>query len=441
MKKKIIKNQKGVAIILTLLSLLLLSIIGFGLISVGTSQSRAVRNIQDSNNAYYMARTGVARAMAELETNYTWMTGKDDYYELNMGENGKYTVDVWAPAGNMDPLATSRIWKIVSTGEYNGSVRTLEAWAKYESFALFCYFTDSEKIGSTTIWFTDSDYLDGRVHTNGYFSIYQTPYFTNKVTSYNRYDSKYDRPNRRYKQSGYQYDPQKFYRYYNNYDNDIPTGGDDFSFAGGEPEIELPYDTSLIEANANKKYNGDVYIWFLDSGKAKVRYYNSGWREEYISTQNLILHASDDIFIKGGKVRGSVTLGCGDDIFIEDSFEYVDKNVDVMGLVADDDIVITTDKYTVDDLTLHAIMMALNGSFYVKDYNKGNPRGLLSIYGGLIQYERGPVGTFRSGYGTVTGYDKDYRYDPKLLLTPPPNFPNTGNLELLSLKDSGAFYE
>jgi len=52
------------------------------------------------------------------------------------------------------------------------------------------------------------------------------------------------------------------------------------------------------------------------------------------------------------------------------------------------------------------------------------------VYGGIIQKKRGAVGTFNSGSGAiVTGYEKNYSYDPRLMDNPPPAFPTTGQVE------------
>ncbi len=82
-------------------------------------------------------------------------------------------------------------------------------------------------------------------------------------------------------------------------------------------------------------------------------------------------------------------------------------------------------------------MMALKGSFYVDKYSQGSPRGVLHLYGGIIQRVRGAVGT-GSASTIATGYAKDYIYDEKLVFRPPLNFPNTPNVYIVSLKDQGA---
>ncbi|MCX6376859.1 MAG: hypothetical protein NTU88_12650 [Armatimonadetes bacterium] len=73
------------------------------------------------------------------------------------------------------------------------------------------------------------------------------------------------------------------------------------------------------------------------------------------------------------------------------------------------------------------------GSFYVTNYDTKQPTGTLTVLGGIIQKNRGPVGTFNSSTGQMTtGYAKNYSYDPRLASDPPPFYPTTGTYERLS---------
>ena len=74
-----------------------------------------------------------------------------------------------------------------------------------------------------------------------------------------------------------------------------------------------------------------------------------------------------------------------------------------------------------------------DGSFYVNNYDSKTPTGNLNVLGGIIQKQRGPVGTFNSSTGqSVSGYSKHYHYDPRMADNPPPFFPTTGNYDRLS---------
>ena len=84
------------------------------------------------------------------------------------------------------------------------------------------------------------------------------------------------------------------------------------------------------------------------------------------------------------------------------------------------------------DFYLHGVLMALNTSFRVENYNGGpsnalscqgstDGRGCLYLTGGIIQQSRGPV-----GLSSGQGYVKRYSYDRCAAINPPPYFPTTG---------------
>jgi hypothetical protein len=93
------------------------------------------------------------------------------------------------------------------------------------------------------------------------------------------------------------------------------------------------------------------------------------------------------------------------------------------------------------NLTLHGVMLAggrntTGGSFSATNYDSRSP-GALTLVGGVIQKYRGPVGTF-SGSTSVSGYLKNYIYDPRMAVMPPPFFPTTGTYERLSFMRTDA---
>lgn len=118
-----------------------------------------------------------------------------------------------------------------------------------------------------------------------------------------------------------------------------------------------------------------------------------------------------------------------------DSDDYVNLAAGTFGLVAKDIII---DSTAPRNLEINAVCMAggqntTSGSFYVENYDSKTPTGTLTVLGGIIQKARGPVGTFNSSTGqTSTGYAKNYSYDPRLVVNPPPFYPTTGQYERLS---------
>jgi hypothetical protein len=165
-----------------------------------------------------------------------------------------------------------------------------------------------------------------------------------------------------------------------------------------------------------------------------------------------------------GVLRGRVTMyAANGDLVVLDDMRYADDPglgvcADILGLITDNDVVVadnsintpqqvavtttsghrtTTTYYWVDlddtpDLYVHSVLMALNTSFRVQDYDSGptsalncqgssDGRGCLYLTGGIIQQSRGPV-----GLSSGQGYVKRYSYDRCAALNPPPYFPTTG---------------
>ncbi len=88
-------------------------------------------------------------------------------------------------------------------------------------------------------------------------------------------------------------------------------------------------------------------------------------------------------------------------------------------------------------LEIDASLLGLQNSFIVNNYDSGNPEGTLTVYGSIQQDARGAVGTF-SGSSIVSGYRKEYLWDPRLPLCPPPYYltPGTPSWSLVSSSES-----
>lgn len=166
-----------------------------------------------------------------------------------------------------------------------------------------------------------------------------------------------------------------------------------------------------------------------------------------------VIFVDGDVAISG-VLRGRVTVAATGNIVIADDITYAtDPSVgtceDILGLFAGGNVVIANTPvnapwkrragssqawYSYDDSTdefVHGFVLTLN-QFFVQDFSGGATnhekcqttnwgRGCLYLTGGIIQRQRGPVGT-TSG----TGYLKRYSYDTCGVTAPPPYFPTTG---------------
>ena len=165
-----------------------------------------------------------------------------------------------------------------------------------------------------------------------------------------------------------------------------------------------------------------------------------------------VIHVTGRVAISG-TVRGRLTLAATDDIFIVDDLVYANAPgggncADILGLFGGSDVRVADNSLntpqrpdgnsgtyrTYDESSsehIHAVILALN-EFTADNYNAGptateaceaTPRGRGCLYlgGGVIQRQRGGVGT-TAGHG----YLKRYSYDICAYTNPPPYFPTTG---------------
>jgi hypothetical protein len=64
--------------------------------------------------------------------------------------------------------------------------------------------------------------------------------------------------------------------------------------------------------------------------------------------------------------------------------------------------------------------------FTVENYTTRPASGTLTVFGGIVQNYRGPVGQL-SGVTVVNGYAKNYIFDTRFATNPPPHYPVVGN--------------
>jgi hypothetical protein len=103
-----------------------------------------------------------------------------------------------------------------------------------------------------------------------------------------------------------------------------------------------------------------------------------------------------------------------DDIVVDNNLVDQMKSstrTDFLNIVADKYVWV---KEKQRNLKITASIYAFDQSFQVENYDSGSSVGQLTIFGSLMQYYRGPVGTF-SGDVIRTGYYKNYIYDYRIL--------------------------
>jgi hypothetical protein len=96
-------------------------------------------------------------------------------------------------------------------------------------------------------------------------------------------------------------------------------------------------------------------------------------------------------------------------------------------------VVITDNAANNSNVRIEAALFSLSGGLKAEHYNTRPVSGTIHLVGGITQYQRGPVGTFSGSPPViVSGFQKNYRYDSRLMVESPPFFPTTGSYEILS---------
>ncbi|MGA2775639.1 MAG: DUF4900 domain-containing protein [Candidatus Omnitrophota bacterium] len=437
---KNLSSKKGVALIAVYLALVVLLIFLVVFFNVSTSQNLSANLFIRRAQAFDLAEAGLDQTIYCLRAQILVPAG-DQY--LGAGKYNITVQDLGAPGG----VAFIHRYKITSVGTVGSVSRTLENNVQTDNYARYIWFTDSEYFQGNNVWFWSQDTLNGPVHTNGHFNIYGTPTFQDLVESVDSYITYYNNGNNinLYQLSNPPYDIPNF------------SGGANL----GTNSINMPtQDLSLRSASTatgGLRLNGDSTVVLNSDGTMNITnssycisYNNSGQCTQNCSgtCTNQPLPANGALFVNNGNLtvsgtlKGRLSVGASGNITIPNSIVYANDprvsgstSTDTLGIVAEQDVVIPSSAPF--NLEIDASIMALNTSFYLQNWASGSPKGTLTVFGGIIQKQRGPVGTFNGSTGTkISGYSKSYSYDKRLLDNPPPFVPTTGDYVTLSWEDA-----
>jgi hypothetical protein len=449
-------STKGIAIVYTLFSLLLLSIIAFGLLSIVNSYAGVTLNRQNSIKALQAAKTGLTYARMQIQKDYEELNyegGISEPVTVELETGGTFTITIDAPESNK--TTHDKVWHVTSEGLYEGAYRKLEAWMDLVPLTSYGYISNQEfippdpkdKTSEPIIqWITPRTFFAGKAHSNNHFSIYDKPLIMNDLSSSNHMDTYFNPEKNTYTQGGKSYtDPSKFYRYYKDYKTDYPVMTEEYKFMGAKPQEYIPKSTAELnlgfaKSSTRKEYDVDITVKFAP-GYALVEYKDLSGKiiTENISAKNLIIHSKENITIKADSVvKGFVNVVSEKNINILGSVAMAEVSEDMLSIIAQNNIIIKTDPNKYDGGTfIEAILIALQGSFYVENHKEGVDRGNLYIYGSLFQNYRGPTG-FYSFSDNHMGYYLRIVPNPYTTLKPPSISPRSKKVRFLSIRDHSA---
>ncbi|MDD4954468.1 MAG: DUF4900 domain-containing protein [Candidatus Omnitrophica bacterium] len=426
-----LKNKKGSTLMLSLVVIVALLMYAAAFISIGINQSLLVDIFKRRTAAFNIAEAGLDHAIVWLRSQSSPPIGDrtNPWGSVESLGGGTYSV-VIADLGMVGASTGIRRYKVTSTGIFGNARRILANYVQVDNYARYLWFTDREVFDGSNVWFNTNDTLNGPTHTNGHFNIAGDPVFQSEVRSVDDY-----------------------LRYYNNGNNinstqltnapyDEPTFEEGVGF--GAETINMPSQALSLRsaaASGGIYLQGNSRVVLNSNGTMNVTNSKKKW-----NNKNMSIPANGALFVSGGNLtisgtlNGRLTVGASADVVIPNSIVYADNprvnpaSDDTMGIISESDIVV--DDSAPSNMEIDACAMALNTSFMMENYWVGPAKGTLTVYGGIIQDERGPVGTFNGSTGQkVSGYSKNYSYDSRLLSSPPPFMPTTGDYITLSWEE------
>jgi hypothetical protein len=213
----------------------------------------------------------------------------------------------------------------------------------------------------------------------------------------------------------------------------------------------LSLNFSNLQTQADLLLEGNTHIRLGSSNMAIINT-RAGWNTWTTNPlpTNGLLYVKDsttggastrkgNVYISG-TLDGRLTVASAFDIHVTNHVRYAahptntPPSDDALGLLAMRNVVIASSCPDNLDLYAHIIASgkttptsASDGSFWVTNYQSGGVRGNLTVYGGIVQDKRGPVGTIYSSGALKTGYNKQYIYDTRFSDSPPPFYPTLTN--------------
>lgn len=404
---------------------ILLVIMGFSMLFlvIANNFNSVSGNMTDNYVEYFsmttshnIAVSGANLAANEVFLDPTWTSG---YNNLDY-QDGKLFVTVTV----LD--AYKNIRQITSKGIFNKDTSLVQVTLSPSKFSKFAYYSVSE---GGNIWWINQDTVWGPFHTQGNLLASQRPSFYGKASSKGKIQyyngQKVDAP---YFHGGYEQGV------------DLPMPAD------GVTALKAPAKSGGLYFDGTLKNKGTVYMNF-QGNNLLIKYSSSG---PYTDTLYLPTAAPNGlIFVDNGNIRmqgtikGAYTVGVSGSksttgfVYLDDDIVYQSNPktdltcTDMLGIVAQNNVLITDNAANISNITINASIYVQDGGFGSENYATRPVSGNINLIGGIIQNTRQAVGTF-SGGTIKSGFAKQYRYDDRFMVASPPFFPGTGGYEIVS---------
>jgi hypothetical protein len=327
---------------------------------------------------------------------------------------------------SLDASSSVLSYSFVSTGIVRGVRRTITMdYVHSRSWAEYALWYDHY---AGQIWFQTGDRFKGKVHANDYLYLQGSPVFEKILTSAK--SSWGSGPASAVFSNGYQLGVQYMSMSSVNFTNT----------SSSQDCLRVVANLVLTGATRVALSGTNLYITNGRRGWTNVNY--AATNRNIVSNGTIYVATSGTstgILTMAGTLKGRLTLVADNNISITNHIRYSSSPatnpacIDALGLITRGDIIVETNCPGNLDVFAHMIATGTatsstnDGMFTVKNYDTRpttGPGGCsnLNVYGGIVEYYRGPVGT-TSGQG----YLKNYIFDTRFKTDPPPHYPVVGD--------------
>ncbi|MFA7173615.1 MAG: hypothetical protein WC340_09405 [Kiritimatiellia bacterium] len=396
--------------------LVVMGMMAIGTLAVGSILSSALGKMRladkqlSMEQAFYIAQAGAERAATRLADGRTYgnSTLNGDFGAGSYVTEIEYTSLL---GGEFDV-------EIVSTGTVKGQSRTITmhgvrraSWARY---ALWY-----ERSDPSVLWITPGEKFAGPVYSKPQFNFHDKDLASKGQTEF------MNRASSGAKTANYKTSKVKpiFHR---GLALSAPT----------ETMASVSFSALLTTAEQGGMVLYGPTTIDLDGNEMLITNTDAGWTNKrkpipangvlYVKTiprSGRTAERKGDVEISAPQgLNGRLTIVAENDVEIMDHIKYASdprynpNSDDALGLIAHRSVVVETT--APNDVNIFAHMIAVNGGFGVKNHDQGKSRGMLNVYGGIVNKTRNAVGLVGS-----SGYDKYYIFDIRFTTDPPPNYP------------------
>jgi len=410
-------NQRGNILISSVVFVFVIGIFGFAFLSFSRYEIEAVNHELNRLRMFWKAEEALSMAAAQMNQESS-LDNLDGETDVTHNFKARYSVSRLDEKRQEEYAITAEVY---ADKEPNKVLLTLVAKEQaINPAARYGFFEDH----AGQPFYDTGDTIDGPIHTNTRFKITNSPVFTGELF-----------------ESGYPEEINGFIRReFSPFDPQIVGA----TPVWGAPKYSIEHMAALIQTVTPAiAVPGDkIALLELKGNHYQLRYQQRSNPNMMTPPVLLPLPDSEGLYFDGevnikGILNGRLTIGASGNIAIIDDLIYHDSDpatgrpalnaTSVLGLISAKNVKVNQTQAADEigrGIRINAAIVAINKSFEVANYRQTQySMGSMHLWGSIIQFERGIIGSVRLRGRIARGYIKNWHYDRRLKTRPPAYFP------------------